>query len=142
MIILKSATKVEVKSSPIHGMGVFAIEEIKKDEVIEECHLIDVPILPMEYNKIIALFMHRYTFRYPNNTKLPQLQEVLPLGNGCIYNHSDINNATWRDHPLYKAFQFVAIRDINIGEEICTYYGGEEYWDFQKNFKEQNRKLI
>ena len=142
MITLMSPTKVEVRESPIHGMGVFAIEEIKKDEVIEECHLIDIPTLPIEYNKIVAEFMHRFSFKYPADKKLKLVTEVLPLGNGCIYNHSDNNNATWRDHPKYKAFQFVAIRDINIGEEICTFYGNDIYWDFQKRFKEVNKKII
>ena len=142
MIILISPIKVEVRESPIHGMGVFAIEEIKKDEVIEECHLIDIPTLPIEYNKIVAEFMHRFSFKYPANKNIPLVGEVLPLGNGCIYNHSDNNNAFWRDHPKYKAFQFVANRDISIGEEICTYYGGSEYWDFQKNFKQENKKII
>lgn len=141
MIQLKSSTKVEVKTSPIHGMGVFAIEKIKKDEIIEECHLITVPTLPLELKKMSILFMHQYAFRYPADTSLKRLEDVLPLGNGCIYNHSNTNNAIWRDHPEYKAFQFVAIRDIEVGEEICTYYGGSEYWDFIENFKENNPYL-
>lgn len=138
MIQLKSAAKVEVKTSPIDGMGVFAIEQIKKDEIIEECHLISVPTLPIELKKMLITFMHKYVFRYPTDVELPRLENVLPLGNGCIYNHSDDNNAFWRDHPTCKAFQFVAKRDIQIGEEICTYYGGKEYWDFIKNFKDSN----
>lgn len=142
MIQLKSATKVEVKSSPIHGMGVFAIEEIKAGELIEECHLIPIPDLRIQYNKMIGNFMHEYAFRYPSTIKLKQITEVLPLGNGCIYNHSDDNNAYWTDHPDYFAFQYIALRDISVGEEICTYYGGDEYWDFQKNFKEKNKSII
>ena len=32
--------KIEVKSSPIHGFGVFAIEKILKNEIIETCYSI------------------------------------------------------------------------------------------------------
>ncbi len=135
MIQLKVATKVEVKESPIHGMGVFAIEEIKAGEVIEECHLISLPFKPGEQ----SFFLYDYKFNYPAEGKVEEY--VLPLGNGCIYNHSDDNNAYWRNHSEYKAFQFVAIKDIKPGEEICTYYGNEDYWKLVNGFKRKNIKL-
>ncbi len=135
MIELKVATKVEVKESPIHGMGVFAIEEIKAGEVIEECHLISLPFKPGEQ----SFFLYDYKFNYPAEGKVEEY--VLPLGNGCIYNHSNTNNAYWRTHPHHKAFQFVAIKDIKIGEEICTYYGDEDYWKLVEGFKKKNIKL-
>ena len=34
--------KIEVKSSKIQGYGVFAKKDIKKDEILEECHYIEV----------------------------------------------------------------------------------------------------
>ena len=132
---LKLATKVEVKESPIHGMGVFAIEDIKAGEIIEECHLISLPFKPGEQ----SFFLYDYKFNYPAEGKVEEY--VLPLGNGCIYNHSDNNNAYWRNHPQYKEFQFVAIKDIKVGEEICTYYGGDEYWKSVEAFKRKNIKL-
>jgi SET domain-containing protein len=135
MIQLKVATKVEVKESPINGLGVFAIEEIKAGEVIEECHLITLPFKPGEH----AFFLYDYKFNYPAEGKVEEY--VLPLGNGCIYNHSNTNNAYWRNHSQYKAFQFVAIKDINVGEEICTYYGDENYWKLVEGFKRKNIKL-
>ena len=36
---IKLATKVEVKTSPGKGMGVFATNKIAAGEIIEECHL-------------------------------------------------------------------------------------------------------
>jgi len=39
---LKRPTKIEVKESGIHGLGVFAIEDIEANEIIEECHLLTV----------------------------------------------------------------------------------------------------
>lgn len=135
MIHLKVATKVEVKESPIHGMGVFAIEEIKAGEIIEECHLITLPFKPGEQ----SFFLADFKFNYPAEGIVEEY--VLPLGNGCIYNHSDTNNAYWRNHPTYKAFQFIATKNIKVGEEICTYYGGKGYWDIIEKFQKKNIKL-
>lgn len=120
MGLLKLATKVEIKESHGKGLGVFATEFIYKGEIIEECHLIPVPILRGQ-----KIFID-YIFGWPSKLSL---EMVLPLGYGCIYNHSDNNNATWQDHPTLKAFQFIAVKNINPGEEICTFYGGDIYWD-------------
>ena len=35
--------KLEVKISSIHGYGVFASEDIKNGEVLEECHFMSIP---------------------------------------------------------------------------------------------------
>tara|TARA_R110001592_G_scaffold76330_2_gene230375 strand:- start:92 stop:490 length:399 start_codon:yes stop_codon:yes gene_type:complete len=119
---LKLATKVEVKESPGKGLGVFATEVIVPKEIIEECHVITIPKVDIEGNKIL----NDYRFNWPLNNPI---KFVLPLGNGCIYNHSDTNNAYWKEHPKYEAFQFYAIKHIYPGQEICTYYGGANYWN-------------
>ena len=116
MIKLQGPIKCEVKESPGKGLGVFATEFIAEGEIIEECHLITLPI-PYCHTNILE----DYRFNYPQGTA--PTEQVLPLGYGCIYNHSNENNATWRDHPEYKVFQYIAKRDIQPGEEICTYYG-------------------
>lgn len=118
----KLATKVEVKTSPGKGLGVFATEVILEGEIIEECYLITLPIKPNEPSSLL----NDYRFEWPVGDEMKE--HVIPLGYGCIYNHNDNNNAEWRNHPRYKMFQFVAIKEIQPGEEICTYYGGDEYW--------------
>ena len=120
---LKIATKVEVKDSPGKGLGVFVTDYILEGEIIEECHLITLPIPNGEPSDLLI----NYRFNYPQDRETSE--QVIPFGNGCIYNHKDDNNAIWRDHPRYKAFQFVAVKSIHPGEEICTYYGGDDYWD-------------
>jgi len=126
---LKVATKVEVKESPGKGLGVFATEVIVPKEIIEECHVITIPKVDIEGNKIL----NDYRFNWPQNNPI---KFVLPLGNGCIYNHSDTNNAYWKEHPKYEAFQFYAIKHIYPGQEICTYYGDANYWnDLSKKVK-------
>lgn len=120
---LKVATKVTVKNSPGKGWGVFATKPILEGEVIEECPLFTLPIQPNVPNNL----MIDYRFNYPSGGECEEL--VIPWGYGCLYNHSNEPNAFWQDHPRYKAFQFIAKRDIQPGEEICTYYGGEAYWN-------------
>lgn len=115
-------TKIEIKESPGKGYGVFAIDVIEEEEIIEECHFVSLPIYRGEDSPLL----HDYRFCWPMNVSWNQF--VIPFGYGCIYNHSNDNNAYWREHPETPAFQFVAKRRILPGEEICTYYGGTEYW--------------
>jgi len=105
------------------GWGVFATEKIFQYEIIEECHLIPLPIKVGQPSNLLV----DYRFNWPHSGEC--LEQVIVFGYGCIYNHSNEPNASWRDHPNYKAFQFVALRDIEPGEEICTFYGGSEYWE-------------
>jgi len=116
MLKLQGPLKCEIKESLGKGLGVFATDFIQKGELIEECYLITLP-LPPEHQNILE----DYRFNYPQG-KNPT-EQVLPLGYGCIYNHSNDNNAFWQNHPKYKAFQFFAKNHIFSGEEICTFYG-------------------
>lgn len=125
MIQLIPPTKVTVKTSPGKGLGCFAVAKISKDEVFEECYLLDIEPVPN------ADLFKDYRFNYPHMGEFQG--QVLPMGFGCIYNHNNTPNASWRDHPEWKSleakvFQFYALRDIYPGEEICTFYGGEDYW--------------
>ena len=123
IVSLKRPYKLEIKQTYQKGWGVFATSPIFENEVIEECPLLEIPNKIGQFHP--EAFMD-YAFAYPIQN--PQLQ-VLPLGFGCIYNHSDTPNAKWQHNPLdNKIFQFIAIKDINPGEEICTYYGNEDYW--------------
>ena len=125
MIELISPKKVTVKTSLGRGLGCFAIEKIFKDEVFEECHLIEV----------IGKDFFDYFFTFPRSNAF-SFKQVLPLGFGCIYNHNDQPNANWKDHPEgIEVFQFYALRDIKIGEEIFTFYGDSGYWNSRPHVK-------
>lgn len=121
-------SKVEIKTSPGKGLGVFAFKKIIKGEIIEEC-----PLHTLKGKETIMEF-YDYIFNFPQ-ASVNKEELVLPWGYGCLYNHSDDFNAYWRDHPKYKAFQYIATRDIEVGEEVCTYYGENQYWDDRSHTK-------
>ena len=121
MIKLKHPSKVEVKESPGKGFGVFATEYIRSHELIEECHMITLPI-----PECMPEMLHDYRFNYPQGRN-PK-EQVIVFGFGSIYNHSEDFNAFWMNHPERdKIFQYFSNRDIYPGEEICTWYGNVEF---------------
>lgn len=131
-MIIKPTNKIYVNKSPIHGNGVFASQPIKKGEVIEVCPVIDIEFKEGEISDILI----NYRFNWPHGTK-PEKQ-VIPTGYGMIYNHSNTPNANWTTKYSDNCFEFFAVKDIEIDEEICTYYGDESYW----NYGRTNTKVI
>lgn len=122
-------SKVFIAKSKIHGYGVFAKEDLFPGDVIEVTPLIDVGfLLDRGHNNLI-----NYVFKYPPKLKGKIEKLVLPLGYGCIYNHSDNPNADWRLSEDKEMFEFFCLSAIKINEEICTFYG-PEYWE-SRNIK-------
>ncbi|MFA7662615.1 MAG: SET domain-containing protein [Patescibacteria group bacterium] len=109
--------KTEVKKSKIHGLGVFALEDIAKGTVIEVCYMIPFP------KKDIALikktFLNNYYFEWLNGGG------AVALGNGSIYNHSYEPNAEYLGNEKKNITKFVAIKPIKKGQEIFTSYNGD-----------------
>jgi SET domain-containing protein len=60
------SSKIEVRKSPIHGMGVFAKENIKSGEIIENCHFtileknLTLYILPKMYKEFSTYFLDTF----------------------------------------------------------------------------------
>jgi SET domain-containing protein len=109
--------KIEVRKSPIQGMGVFAKEDIFKDEIFEVSYF---TLLNQNFNEIDKK-LQEYVFSWPKIAKGGS--PVIVWGFGSIYNHNKDNNATWDTDVENNFFKFYAIRDIKKDEEICTYYG-------------------
>ena len=116
---------IVVKTSPIHGLGVFAKRDIKIGEIIEICYAIFFRTDLGSNNDILL----KYRFSYPSENS-PRF--AIPLGYGCVYNHSDSNNAIWKIDTDRGLFIFYSINDIKEGEEICTKYGESAYWENMK----------
>lgn len=107
---------ISVKESLIHGLGVFALVDILKDELIEIC-----PIILLDSDdikKIDETFLYNYYFSWENK------QGAISLGWGSLYNHSYTPNAIYQKDFDNKKIIFRAIQDIKSGEEICVNYNG------------------
>ncbi len=120
--------KIEVKPSHISGMGVFAKENIKANEVIETCHF---TILEQSFPQIDNK-LKEYVFSWPKTVWGGK--SVVVWGFGSVYNHSKNNNADWVTDEENNLFKFFTIKDIKKGEEICTNYG-EAYEKIVKTIK-------
>ena len=122
-MIITSTNKIIVRSSSIHGLGVFAKEPIAKKELIEECPVIFVS----EQDKL-----RDYAFNWKINDKA-----CIVAGYGCFYNHSDKCNATYEGDFGRETMRFTAIKDIEAGDEITVFYGGDKYWETRPHLKKK-----
>lgn len=111
--------KLFVNKSSIHGYGVFAGENIKKGDIIEECYCI--------LTEECSCFSN-YAFAAKDKSSVV-------LGFGTIYNHStEYQNAYFEFEPKRTLMVFKALRNIVKGEEIFTRYGKD--WFQNKNLIE------
>lgn len=120
---IESPTKIYVDKSPVHGWGVFAKEIISEGEIIEECPLLTLPISPGESTPLLI----DYRFNWPSGNEW--VEQVVTLGFGSLYNHSEIPNAYWTSDLDKKTFKFIATKQIEPNEEIFVWYGDENYWN-------------
>ena len=116
----------KVKKSSIHGFGVFAIRDIEKDAIVEECVVLD------EYIDPSADVLESYKFVGKRTTKTDIDFYIIPTGNALLYNSSREQNVKVLrasnvigdmeyDHKN-RIFRLVATRDIKEGEELFLSY--------------------
>lgn len=112
---------LSVKQSLIHGYGVFAQQDIQPDSIIEECRAL--------VRREIDKDFRDYYFGVDQ-------YEILLLGNGSLYNHSNQPNACYRFDPDHSLMVFRASRFIARGEEIFISYGKTWFSDRRSKVKE------
>lgn len=122
--VLKQFKKIAFGNSNVSGRGVFATEKINKGEIIEEC-----PFIIAKLSELKNTTMMDYVY------KLNEEECAVVLGYGFLYNHSNDPSAVWRADKNNKIIKFIALKDIEVGEEIFHCYG-PEYW------QTRNQKLI
>ena len=98
-----------------HGRGVLAAAEIRQGETIEVC-----PILELAEGDASGL-LDDYTVSLDGRSGV-----ALLLGYGSLYNHDDEPNAEYVA-VADDVYEFVALRDIQPGEQVTISYG-EEWW--------------
>ena len=113
--MLIRSSKISIDDSNIHGRGIFALDNIIKGEILEECHFFMVP-RNLQYPQILM----DHFFAWPKNHNPHEM--VICLGYGSIFNHSDIPNADWETDMDKFLIRFIAIENIDAGQEIFTNY--------------------
>jgi hypothetical protein len=73
-----------------------------------------------------------YRFNWPQGNVEVEKQ-VVCVGYGMLYNHSENPNANWRSNLENNTFEFYATRDISPDEEILVWYGDINYWSDGRN---------
>lgn len=120
--VLYQSPSLEVRTSNIHGYGIFARNDIPSGSLLEECTFIQIP----------EGVKNDYVFWYPRggtpNSENIKFSHVIVFGYGSLYNHADHANATWFTDIDRKLFLFYSQSDIKKDEEILIYYGDDSYW--------------
>jgi SET domain-containing protein len=118
---------IEVKRVKGKGRGVFALRSIRDGELIER-----VPVVVLKTNDVKDsegwTGLAAYCFHWTKGTL------ALALGYGSLYNHSYRPNARYDDLEG-QIKEFIAIRNIEPGEEITVNYNGEPEDDSPVGFK-------
>lgn len=100
------------------GRGVFTDTKINEGDLIESSPVIEFP--EEEWEHIGETNLNSYCFFWGEELK----QGALALGNGSLYNHSYKPNARYVRRVGDGLIDFVAVRDIEAGEEITVNYNG------------------
>jgi len=109
-------SKVEVRPSPGRGRGVFAIQPIGCDELIESCPVI---LFEPKYRAVLeATPLYGYLYGWSHDSS----EVAIALGYGSLYNHSDEPNASYRTNRSRDAIDVIATTVIAVGEEITISY--------------------
>ena len=103
------------------GRGVFAGERIRKGQVIEACPVI--PLSEADEKKLTETVLDKYMFAWGEGLE----GSCIALGLGSIYNHSSTPNAVACRVHNRTEIEFIALRDIEEGEQILTDYEWEEH---------------
>ena len=116
---------IEAKSSSIHGLGVFATEDIPRHTCVEICPVVYFRRELLEdWQKEVrcAHVLHNYVFKI---SAAGDAGHAVSFGYGSLYNHSvEDQNATWKWGKAegQPALQFWTIKDVQKGEEILVKY--------------------
>ena len=123
---------ISVKSSSIHGSGVFADKDILAGEIVWKYNpKHDLSFTVKEYSKFNEAQkedMHKYAYLSPTSG----LWICPPADDQARYtNHSKNNNLSTKFDPkLSPEPYFIANRDIKAGEELTNNYN-----EFDKSIK-------
>jgi len=107
--------KVKIKKTPLKGFGVYALQDIKKDDIIELS-----PVLPFspdrEFKEKDKSFIWNYEIDWDDS------RDALGLGYLSLYNHSDDPNAKFIKNTKENYIAVISQKDIKKDDEILIKY--------------------
>lgn len=115
---IEAVSPICIKNTGKYGRGIYAVRDIKKDELIEASPVIISPKREWKYLKKTSLFHHCFYWGDDDET-------AIALGNGSLFNHSYTPNAKYDNNLDDLTIDFYAHKDIKAGEEITINYNGE-----------------
>lgn len=126
-----------VKDAGYKGLGVFAAQDIKENDIVEFCHslLLDYPF---KYTTDKSIIRYAYSLNCScDDCKKHGQKLMIPFGYGAIYNSADKEeekNCNFYILSKDKVIVYKAIRDIKAGEEILLWFGEKYYNAWCKNY--------
>ena len=107
---------LEVRRTSNKGWAVFALTAFKTGERLELSPVIFVS--EAEMNLVHQTILSNYPYDWENQG------EAFAMGVGSLFNHSYHPNACYVKHFQQLLVEFIAIREIQAGEEITINYNG------------------
>lgn len=111
---------LEVRSHPRKGRGVFAVSRLACGDIIETAPIILISAAEWPHIEPTVLALYIYNF----GPTVEEEHAAIALGYGSLYNHSYTPNAKYIKSWEEQVIRFVALRDIEPGEEITINYNG------------------
>lgn len=116
--IIKQPAGIEIRHSPLHGLGVFANKIFKPGALIETAPVILMEQQDKDFLQTTILFSYYFVV---GDEKFPV---ALGLGNCSLYNHSYQANAAYSISVKNACIKIKACKNIKPGEEITINYNG------------------
>jgi len=111
------------------GRGVFTSIPISKGDVIESAPV--VVIDDADRRNVHKTSLHDYYFLWEETPETNGYEAAIALGYGSLYNHSNEPNAEFVPVFEERVIEFIAIRDIEPGEEILIKYDEGDHTEFE-----------
>ncbi len=110
-----------IAESEGRGRGIFTMDDIEVDDIIEVCPYVTVPKEQLQH--LDKTIFYDYYFLLPDESG----DACVALGYGSLYNHHPDPNAEVVFDLEKQYIEFHCIRKIEAGDEIVIdYQGGDE----------------
>lgn len=131
--------KIKLGKSPVHGTGVFAFENINKDEVIEVSPLLKLDWkMKYTHDRVIRDYCWMNTSCQCADCKMNGPALYIALGYGSLYNHHDSPNCNVKLDYKNATITISAKEDIQKGNEIFVSYGSKYFSSEYRKAKQSN----